>query len=53
MAYSKENNVLYAGCGDNKIHIINLENGKILNSLEGHNDFIHSVSLKYVLYKIL
>jgi len=45
MIYSKENRVIYAGCGDNKIHILSLEDGKIINSLSGHNDFIHSISL--------
>ncbi|XP_014211573.1 THO complex subunit 6 [Copidosoma floridanum] len=45
MSYSKENHLIYAGCGDNKIHIINLEDGKVLNSLSGHTDFIHSISL--------
>ena len=45
LLYSKENHVIYAGCGDNKIHAINLENGKILSSLSGHTDFIHSIAL--------
>jgi THO complex subunit 6 len=48
MIYSKENNLIYAGCGDNDIHIINLENGKILSRLSGHTSFIHSIALSYV-----
>ncbi|KAJ8676208.1 hypothetical protein QAD02_011994 [Eretmocerus hayati] len=45
MIYSKENHIVYAGCGDNKVHIINLDNGKIVGSLSGHTDFIHSIAL--------
>ncbi|XP_011502090.1 PREDICTED: THO complex subunit 6 isoform X2 [Ceratosolen solmsi marchali] len=45
MIYSKENNVIYAGSGDNQIHIINLENGKISSSLSGHTGFIHNIAL--------
>ena len=45
MAYSKPNHLLYAGCGDNKIYIIDLELGKVQRSLEGHEDYIHSISL--------
>lgn len=53
MVYSKENHLLYAGCGDNKIHTINLDNGKILNSFAGHTDFIHSMALSYVIAHIV
>ncbi|KAF5291201.1 hypothetical protein FQA39_LY14443 [Lamprigera yunnana] len=35
--------VLYAGCGDNKIYMINLEGGHILRTLSGHSDYIHSL----------
>lgn len=45
MVYSKLNNILYAGCGDNNIYVINLEEGKILRSLQSHTDFIHCLSL--------
>ncbi|XP_001601192.2 THO complex subunit 6 homolog [Nasonia vitripennis] len=45
MVYSKENHLIYAGCGDNKIHTINLDTGKIISSLAGHTDFIHSISV--------
>jgi THO complex subunit 6 len=38
-----ENEHLYAGCGDNNIYCINLEDGKVLKTLEGHKDFIHCV----------
>ncbi|XP_034951314.1 THO complex subunit 6 homolog [Chelonus insularis] len=45
LVFSKEKHSLYAGCGDNKIYIINLENGKILKTLEGHENYIHSLAL--------
>ncbi|XP_015596575.1 THO complex subunit 6 homolog [Cephus cinctus] len=45
MVYSKENHMLYAGCGDNNIYVINLDNGKILQTLDGHKDYIHCLAL--------
>ncbi|XP_014602976.1 PREDICTED: THO complex subunit 6 homolog [Polistes canadensis] len=45
LVYSKSNNILYAGCGDNNIYVISLEEGKILRNLPGHTDFIHCLSL--------
>lgn len=39
----KVNAVLYAGCGDNVIYAISLENGKILRAFDGHKDYIHCV----------
>lgn len=47
MVYAKENQLIYAGCGDNKIHVLSLDNGKILNSFSSHTDFIHSVAFWY------
>ncbi|RLU15550.1 hypothetical protein DMN91_012544 [Ooceraea biroi] len=44
MVYSKANHVLYAGCGDNNIYIISLEDGKILRTMQGHTDYIHSLA---------
>ncbi|XP_041977121.1 THO complex subunit 6 [Aricia agestis] len=41
--YSEEEGRLYAGCGDNNIHSYNLEEGRLIQSYEGHSDFIHSV----------
>lgn len=51
MVYSKSNHLLYAGCGDNNIYVISLEDGKIVRNLQGHTDYIHGLSLMYVLYK--
>ncbi|XP_031351615.1 THO complex subunit 6 [Photinus pyralis] len=35
--------LLYAGCGDNKIYVINLEGGHIIRTLVEHSDYIHSI----------
>lgn len=37
----KENGHLYAGCGDNNIYSISLEDGKILRTFSGHTNYIH------------
>ncbi|XP_014293986.1 THO complex subunit 6 [Halyomorpha halys] len=34
---------LYAGCGDNKIYVFSLEDGKLVRTFEGHNDYLHSI----------
>ncbi|KAF7988746.1 hypothetical protein HCN44_007056 [Aphidius gifuensis] len=44
MVYSKEKHLLYAGCGDNKIYVINLDNGKILRCMESHENYIHCLA---------
>lgn len=40
---SNNEQILIAGCGDNKIHLFNLKDGKHTSSFEGHDDYIHSV----------
>uniref|UniRef100_A0A1B6GSD9 Uncharacterized protein n=1 Tax=Cuerna arida TaxID=1464854 RepID=A0A1B6GSD9_9HEMI len=35
--------LLYAGCGDKKVHVFSLEDGKCIRSMEGHEDYIHSI----------
>ncbi|XP_012272763.1 THO complex subunit 6 homolog [Orussus abietinus] len=45
MVYSKETHLLYAGCGDNNIYVIHLEDGKILTTFSGHEDYIHCLSI--------
>lgn len=45
MVYSKVNNLLYVGCGDNNIYVINLEDRKILRSMQGHTDYIHCLAI--------
>lgn len=41
---NKEENILYAGCGDNAVAVysFNLECGDVIHKYQGHNDFIHS-----------
>lgn len=34
---------LYAGCGDNKIHVFCLEDGRWVQDFKGHDDYIHSI----------
>ncbi|XP_008471219.1 THO complex subunit 6 [Diaphorina citri] len=34
---------LYAGCGDNKIHVFCLEDGRWIRDYKGHEDYIHSI----------
>lgn len=39
----EENASIYAGCGDNNIYGISLENGIIVRTFNGHSDYIHSL----------
>lgn len=39
-----ETDTLYAGCGDNIIYQINLEDGHIVRDYRGHTDYIHGVA---------
>ncbi|KAL1452109.1 hypothetical protein WDU94_006418 [Cyamophila willieti] len=34
---------LYAGCGDNKVHVFCLEDGRWKREFKGHEDYIHSI----------
>ncbi len=43
-----ENFTAFAACGDNNIHHVDLEYGKVKHAFSGHTDFIHSMSLVYV-----
>lgn len=40
---NREDNILYAGCGDNTVYAFNLECGDVIQKFEGHTDFIHSI----------
>lgn len=46
LIYSKENEHLYAGCGDNNIYCINLGACSISQIMRGHNDYIHSIFIQ-------
>lgn len=50
MWLSEDETKLYAGCGDNHIYAFNLEDGRLISTMKGHNDFIHSVHGKLVIY---
>lgn len=41
------NDRLYAGCGDSNVYLIDLENGKVLRSFEGHSEYIHDIFVAY------
>ncbi|KAJ8872615.1 hypothetical protein PR048_026221 [Dryococelus australis] len=43
LVVSKEDNLLYAGCGDNKIYAFSLEDGKLVRTMSGHEEYIHSI----------
>ncbi|PSN29091.1 THO complex subunit 6 [Blattella germanica] len=43
MVYCKADGYLYAGCGDNRIYVFSLEDGKLIRTMEGHDDYIHSI----------
>lgn len=38
--YDDQMELLYAGCGEN-IHIFSLEDGKLIRTIEAHEDYIH------------
>lgn len=43
---SDDGEKLFAGCGDNNAYIFNLEDRRVLSTLIGHDDYIHSVHAK-------
>ncbi|VVC36262.1 Hypothetical protein CINCED_3A014929 [Cinara cedri] len=43
LVINKEDNILYAGCGDNAVYAINIEYGEVIHKFEEHRDFIHSI----------
>lgn len=38
---NRQTGILYAGCGDNNVYGINLEDGKVFRQFIGHTDYIH------------
>lgn len=40
---SDDEEKLYAGCGDAKVYVFNLEDGRLISTYGGHRDLIHSV----------
>nr|CAD7589232.1 unnamed protein product [Timema genevievae] len=41
LIFDKTKGLLYAGCGDDKIYVFNLESRQLLRTMEGHEDFVH------------
>lgn len=37
----KNDAVLYVGCGDNNIHAVSLDTGKVMRNFTGHSDYVH------------
>ena len=37
------NEYIFVGCNDKTIKLIELNNGKIINELRGHNDYVISI----------
>lgn len=40
-----ENQRIYSGGGDNKIHIHSMEDGRLIKSFSGHQNYIHDLAL--------
>ncbi|XP_065086816.1 THO complex subunit 6 [Ochlerotatus camptorhynchus] len=40
----KDEEILYAGCGDNVMYAVSLEDGRVIRQYQGHVDYIHCVS---------
>lgn len=43
MWHDKATGLLYAGCGDSKIYVYSLEDGRLVRTMEGHENYIHSI----------
>ncbi|KAK6625090.1 hypothetical protein RUM43_005381 [Polyplax serrata] len=39
-----QNGKIYSGCGDNRIHVHSLEDGKLMQSLTAHTNYIHDIA---------
>lgn len=44
LIYNKETDHVYAGCGDSNIYVFDIEHGKVIQTLKGHTDYIHSIN---------
>ncbi|XP_041774440.1 THO complex subunit 6 [Anopheles merus] len=44
MWLNAKDDMLYAGCGDNVLYGVSLEDGKVCREFHGHTDYIHCVS---------
>lgn len=48
LLYDEKTGILYAGCGDNNIHIFTLEDGRLVRSFQAHEDYIHCLHNQWV-----
>lgn len=40
---NKEEQILYAGCGDNAVYAFDLECGDVIHKFKEHSDYIHAI----------
>ncbi|XP_072127971.1 THO complex subunit 6 homolog isoform X4 [Mobula birostris] len=43
---NQEDNSLLMACGDNTVHIMDLEHGTFTRTLKGHSDYVHCLTLR-------
>lgn len=41
---NNDNNLLYAGCGDNIVYVFDIETRRVMKTLNSHKDYIHTLS---------
>ena len=50
MAFDSDKDILFAACGDCKTRSFDLETGKVTLKLDGHEDYVHDVAIRYFNY---
>lgn len=50
---SEDESKLYAGCGDNNVYVFHLEDGRLVSTFKGHNNFIHAIDGRWELCYIV
>lgn len=43
MWFDERNGVLYTGCGDNNVHVFSMEDGRLVRTIEAHDDYVHCI----------
>lgn len=43
LLYKNENDYIFAGCGDSNIYAFDIQDGKLVQTLKGHTDYIHCI----------
>jgi THO complex subunit 6 len=44
LAMMENQELLVAGCGDNNVYTFDVSEGRLVQTFEGHQDYIHNVS---------